>query len=210
MKALTRSQKQVYDFVCQHIKKTGYSPTFREIQAHFKYSSLASVFNFVKILKKKGFISDESRSCIALTSPMGMFREDRDELEVPFIGTIAQGFPIETFPQAKTVRVPSSLVRTIENTYVLKAKGETLHEERIADGDLLIVEARKEAHFGEIVLATINSCDTMIKRYFPEDGYVRLEGSSEQHHPIILEKDEVTIQGVLIGLIRAYTHYSSK
>lgn len=201
MKTLTQSQKQVYDFVCDTFQQTGRTPTFREIQDHFKFSSLGTVYNFVKILKRKGFFSDHRHSSISLTQ---VKQEASQECQIPFIGLIAQGFPIETFPQTKNVSLPSSLVPTPENTYVLKAKGETLSEERISDGDLLIVEARQEAHYGEIVLATINNYDTIIKRYYPEGSYVRLEGSHDQHQPIILEKDEVTIQGILIGLWRHY------
>lgn len=204
MKTLTKSQKQLYDFVCDYINRTGCSPTFREIQANFKYASIASVFNFVKILKKKGFFAGGKHSPISLPSENKALSEEKEGLSLPFIGTVAQGFPIETFPQAKMVKVPSSLVRSPENTYVLKAKGETLSEERIADGDLLIVEARQEAHIGEIILATLNSYDTIIKRYFSEGIYVRLEGSCDQHQPIILNKDDLMIQGILIGLIRSY------
>ncbi|MGK5594106.1 MAG: transcriptional repressor LexA [Parachlamydiaceae bacterium] len=201
MKTLTQSQKQVYDFVCDTFQQTGRTPTFREIQNHFNFSSLGTVYNFVKILKRKGFFSDDRHAAISLTT---FKQESSQECLIPFIGLIAQGFPIETFPQTKNVSLPSSLVQNPENTYVLKAKGETLSEERISDGDLLIVEARQEAHYGEIVLATINNYDTIIKRYYPEGSYVRLEGSHDQHQPIILEKDEISIQGILVGLWRHY------
>lgn len=203
MKTLTRSQKLIYDFVCDTITHTGLAPTFRDIQSHFNFSSLGTVYNFVKILRKKGFFLNEKHSPIVLSKPKDALRNEQ-ECQIPFIGLIAQGFPIETFLQTKNVKVPSSLIQVPENTYVLKAKGETLNEERISDGDLLIVEAKQEAQYGEIVLATINNYDTIVKRYYPEGTYVRLEGSYDQHQPIILEKDEVVIQGVLIGLMRIY------
>lgn len=203
MKTLTRSQKLIYDYVCDTIAHTGSPPTFREIQSHFHFSSLGTVYNFVKILKKKGFFLNDKHSAIALTKAFDTAKNEKD-YQIPFIGLIAQGFPIETFPQTKNVRVPSSLIRAPDNTYVLKAKGETLSDERISDGDLLIVEARQEAHYGEIVLASINHFDTIVKRYYPEGEYIRLEGSHDQHQPIILEKDEVIIQGILIGLMRIY------
>lgn len=204
MKTLTRSQREVYDYVCGYIKQSGYSPTFREIQSHFKFSSLASVYTYVKVLKKKGFFRNETHASISLSSSMEMLHKEELEIKLPYIGCIAQGFPIETFPQSKTISVPLSLVHEPENTYVLRAKGETLSEERIADGDLLLVEARQEAQYGEIVIATIKQHDTMVKRYYPEGFYVRLEGSYDQHQPIILEKDQVVIQGILIGLMRLY------
>ncbi|KAF3363410.1 LexA repressor [Chlamydiales bacterium STE3] len=203
MKTLTRSQKLVYDYVCETLKQTGIAPTFREIQNYFSFSSLGTVYNFVKILKRKGFFVDDKHASIALAKPQDILKTEQ-ECQIPFIGLVAQGFPIETFPRTKNIKVPSSLVPAPDNTYVLKAKGETLSEERIADGDLLVVEARQEAQYGEIVLATINNYDTIVKRYYPEGSYVRLEGSHDQHQPIILEKDEVVIQGILIGLIRIY------
>lgn len=202
MKPLTKSQKQLYEFVCDTIKRTGCSPTFREIQLNFKYASIASVFNLVKVLKKKGYFMESKRSPITL-SHQKMILDEKEEISLPFIGTIAQGFPIETFPQSRTIKVPSSLVHSPENTYILKAKGETLHEERIADGDLLIVEARQNAHSGEMVLLTLNSFDTLIKKYFSDGPFARLEGCV-QHQPIVINKDELIIQGILIGLIRRY------
>lgn len=203
MKTLTRSQKLIYDYVCEKIAHTGVPPTFRDIQAHFNFSSLGTVHNFVKILRRKGFFLNERNAPISLNRPDDSFRTEA-ECQIPLIGLVAQGFPIEMFPQTKNVKVPSAIVPVPENTYVLKAKGETLSEEKISDGDLLIVEARQEAQYGEIVLATINSYDTIVKRYYPEGSYVRLEGSYDQHQPIILEKDEVVIQGILIGLMRIY------
>ena len=161
-----------------------------------------SLQRYVQVLKRKGFFQNESRGPITL-API-TFKESGEEIQLPFVGTIAQGFPIETFPQSKTVAIPTALVHDKENTYVLKAKGETLIAERIADGDLLIVEARQEAHFGEIVLASLNQHETIIKRYYPESTYVRLEGSHDQHHPIMLRKDQITIVGVLVGLIHIY------
>lgn len=205
MKPLTRSQRKIFDFVSSFLQEKGYSPTFRDIQTHFGFASLGSVYSYITHLKKKGVLQDTKRGPIALPSEEKNNKQPSSDVSLPFIGYISAGFPIETFPQTQTLTVPPALVVHPDDTYVLRAKGDTLIEEHILDGDLLIVEARNEATNGELIVATLNQSDTIIKRYFSEDNYIRLESSSLRHEPIILEMDEIAIQGVVIGLMRSYS-----
>jgi repressor LexA len=201
VKALTKSQRKIFDFVTTFIQEKGYSPTFRDIQSHFGFSSLGSVYTYIKTLKRKGLLHDEKRTAISLTQEE---KDLKEEFTVPLIGYLAAGFPLETFPQSQPIPVPYSLVPNPEDTYIMRAKGDTLIDEHIIDGDLLLIEARSMAHEGELVVAHVQQNDTLVKRFFPEGLYVRLESSDASHEPIILNPEELTIQGVIIGLLRGF------
>jgi len=201
VKSLTPRQLEVLQFIQSHRSEQGYSPSYRDIQTHFGYASLGSVFALVKALKVKGHLENESagsRTLQPLATP-----STPHELEVPFVGYIKGGALIELFQQAKTMRVPSSLVHRPENTYVLQIQGDGFIEDHFLGGDLLIIEARTEALRGETVLTLINQHDTLIKRYALEGPYIRLEGRHHQH-PLLVQQDDLLIQGVVIALIRHF------
>lgn len=202
MKGLTKSQAKVFDFVSHFIENRGHSPTFRDIQSHFGFASLGSVYTYIKTFKKKGLLIDEKRSPISLGEQKAI--KTAGEITVPFIGYLAQGFPIETFHQAQNIAVPASLVAHPDDTYILKAKGETLIDEHIADGDYVIIEAKSIASEGELIVATLDEQDTIVKRFYPEGSYIRLEASDGRHEPIILHPKELQIQGIVVGVFRSY------
>ena len=206
MKGLTQRQREVMDFIQDYISHHTFSPSYREIMHKFGFSSLGSVYKHVQVLKRKGVLLSE-KQCSRSLSPVEAIRDKNEaeaEIVLPFMGCIAAGNSIETFPQVQTIAIPHYLVPSSENTYVLRAKGDSLMEELIADGDLIIVEARHEAHPGETVLVLINQSDTFIKRYYPEDHYVRLESRTAHQHPIMIRYEDLMIQGVVVGLLRLF------
>jgi repressor LexA len=202
MKGLTKPQAKIFNYVDTFIKSNGYSPTFRDIQSHFGFASLGSVYTYIKTLKKKGYLLDQRNASVAIGTHEAV--PSSTELTIPFIGHIAAGFPIETFHQTQSVAVPSRFISNAEQTYALKARGDTLIDEHIADGDLIIIEARSLANEGELIIATVNYRDTIVKRFFPEGDYIRLESSDGRHESIILNASEIQIQGIIIALIRSY------
>lgn len=201
MKSLTKSQRKIFDYVTAFIQEKGYSPTFRDIQTEFHFASLGSVYTYIKTLKKKGLFVDQKRTAISLSPPTRQ-SESSHECILPLIGYLAAGFPIETFPQSQMLSVPAALVPHPEDTYLMRAKGDTLIDEHILDGDLILIEARSEAREGEMLVGSLHQNNTLVKRFFPEGAYIRLEGSDGRHEPIILNPGELLIQGVIIGLIR--------
>ncbi|MBA3816194.1 MAG: transcriptional repressor LexA [Parachlamydiaceae bacterium] len=205
MKGLTKRQRDIVEFIQEFIKNNRYSPSYREICQNFGFSSLGSIYKHMQALKRKGILSSESKvsRSIMLTTHSEK-PETLNEIEIPFIGHIAAGMPIQTFPQRQQITIPRSFVHNPEKTYALRVQGDSLNEEFIADGDLLVVEARQEAHQGETIVALINNHDTIVKRFYQEGIYVRLLGTFANHHPIILQKEDVLIQGIVIGLIRMY------
>lgn len=206
MKGVTKRQKEILDYIQEFIDAFEYSPSYREIMQKFGFSSLGSVHKHLRTLQRKGLLEAE-KSCSRSLNPVQATKPPNfgeTEVKLPFIGHIIAGKPIETFPQMQTVAVPHFLVPSTAQTYVLRAKGDSLQEERIMDGDLLIIEARREAHPGETVVVLLNQRETYIKKYYPEENNVRLESSSSLKKSLTLSFDDFLIQGVLTGLLRIY------
>lgn len=205
MKGLTPRQRELLNYISEYIETHAYAPSYREIMQHFGLSSLGPIHKHIQVLKRKGHLQSEHRGHRSL-APTEMHRSKlQNEITLPFIGNLIGGFPIETFSQVKMIAVPESLVHAPERTYVLQAKGEHLNEELIAAGDFLIVEARQTASTGETIVALINQRDTVVKRYFHEEGdYVRLAGLNPHLKPLIFKQQDVHIQGVVTGLMRLF------
>lgn len=206
MKGLTKKQRDIVDFIKEFISTHRYSPSYREIMNHFGFSCVGSVTKHIQALKRKDILTSEkncSRS-LALKDSTPAPPPRSHEIELPLIGTISAGNPIELFPHSQAVAVPEILIHDRHSTYVLRAKGSALEEEMIVEGDLLIIEARQKALPGETVIALINNHDTIIKQFHPEGTYVRLVGYNPHHHPIIVREEDVSIQAVLVGLLRAF------
>ncbi len=200
MKGLTKRQVEIAAYIKEFIDKNRYSPSYREIQHHFQFSSLGSVYKHVQTLKRKGQIQSEKHCSRSLALPVSEEKQTA-ELQLPFIGNITHENTIETFPQIQTIAVPASLISSFENTYVLRVRGDTLNEELIGDGDLLIVEARQSAFAGELVIALLKDRKVIVKRYYPEGNHVRLTGLSSD---LLIKSEEFLLQGVIIGLLRFF------
>lgn len=204
MKGLTSKQRDILQFIQNFINENRYSPSYREIMEHFSFASPGSVYKYIQTLKRKGLLSSEKQCSRSLmpyetTSPS---KVDKAEIELPFIGHLTGGYPIELFMQSQHLTIPTFMVPSPDKTYLLRVRGNQLYEEFIHDGDLLLVEARQEAQAGETIVALINQHEAIIKCYYPEGQYIRLEG--HHHQPMILRQTSVAIQGVLVGLIRTY------
>lgn len=207
MKGLTKRQREIVTYIQQYIDLHAYSPSYREIKQEFQFSSLGSVYKHIQLLKRKGILLNEKQSsrslALAQTSPTKE-KENSLEIELPFIGYVSEGAPVELFAQALKIAVPRLFVPSIESTYVLRARGNSLAAEKIADGDFLIVEARHDAFSGETILASVHKQKTFIKKYYPEGDRVRLEGHMATSQPLLLRKEDMVIQGVITGLLRLF------
>lgn len=206
MKGLTPKQCEILHFIQQFIEQHQYSPSYREIMEHFDFTSPGSVYKHVHTLKRKGFLTSEKkshRSLLPIQTSIPV-KESSEICPLPLIGNISLGYPLELFIKPQIISVPASLISTPDNTYILQAQGDTLQDEWIQDGDLLLIEAKQDIQPGEIILGLINQHDTVLKRYYPEGQYIRLE-SQQTHVPFLTVRDEhILIQGVLVGLLRIY------
>ena len=199
---LTRRQKEILDFVAQHISRKGYAPTIEEIGGHFGLSSLATVHKHLSNLQEKGLIKRAwNRSRALELIPSGMTVR---AVELPLMGRVAAGSPIEAVQSSETIWVPEDMLGRGE-TYVLQVKGDSMIEEQIRDGDYVIVEDRQEARDGEMVIALIDGESATLKKLYREGGgRVRLQPANAAMDPIYVDAERLRVQGVVIGVLRKY------
>jgi repressor LexA len=199
---LTRRQKEILDFLGRHIEKKGYAPTIVEIGEHFGLSSLATVHKHLTNLQSKGLIKrswNRSRALELVPSSVSV-----RAVELPLLGRVAAGTPIEAVTASETIFVPENLVGR-RDTYVLQVKGDSMIDEQIRDGDYVIVEDRKTARDGEMVIALVGGENVTLKKLFREGGgKVRLQPANSRMKPIFVDQDDLTVQGVVIGVLRKY------
>jgi repressor LexA len=199
--ALTRRQKQILDYVESFIENYGYSPSFEEIAGFFGFSSLATVHEHLSNLESKGYLRknyNKSRS-LELVPAAGVLSVD-----LPLLGTVAAGLPIEAIDEQETLAVPHDMLGRGSN-YVLRVKGDSMVEEQIRDGDYIVVNSRQTAENGEMVVALINGDSATVKKLYRErDGQIRLQPANATMTPMFYPAADVTIQGIVIAVIRKY------
>lgn len=201
---LTERQKAVLDFIAEYQARHGISPTHREIREHFGYSSFGTVYKHLKLLQQKGYLHrdwNQKRGLELVRAVPG----HQAQSEVPFLGLIAAGQPIEAVTGNEYLSVPNHLFGgPSSDHYVLRVVGESMIREGIHDGDFVIVMRRREARPGEMVVALVDNAEATLKRYFPEGNMVRLEPSNPEMKAIRLKASSVQVQGVVVGLMRKY------
>lgn len=199
---VTRRQKEMMDFLDDYIERNGYAPTIEETAGHFGLRSLATVHKHLTNLQKKGLIKrDWNRSRALELVPTDV---KVHAVELPLLGRVAAGSPIEAITSSETIFVPEDMVGRQE-TYVLQVKGDSMIEEQIRDGDYVIVENRRTARDGEMVIALLDGENATLKKLYREGGgRVRLQPANASLSPIYVDQDRLRIQGVVIGVLRKY------
>ena len=199
---VTRRQKEILDFLNGFIKQQGYAPTIEEIAQHFSLRSLATVHKHLSNLQKKGLIKREWNRSRALELVPTEIKVEA--VELPLLGRVAAGSPIEAIEASETIFVPENMVGRRE-TYVLQVKGDSMIDEQIRDGDYVIVENRRTADDGEMVIALLDGDSVTLKKLYREGGgRVRLQPANDRLEPIFVDQDRIRIQGVVIGVLRKY------
>ena len=202
---LTPRQKQILDFMSEYHSQTGVSPTHREICEHFGYSSYGTVHKHLKLLEQKGYLRRHwnQKRGVELTK-QGRQSGKGGVQDLPFYGVIAAGRPVEAVSGYETLAVPHHLLtgRAGEH-YVLTVVGDSMIEEGVHDGDLVVVVRREEAQAGEMVVALVDH-EATLKRFYPEGRMVRLQPSNAALEPLRIPASQVTIQGVVVGLMRKF------
>src|SRR5260370_28177826 len=201
--AITKRQRQVYDFIHGFLQENVYSPSFEEIGNGLGLSSLATVHKHISNLEKKGLLKrDYNRSrSIDVLPVRGLFKRQPkapSEITLPLMGRIAAGQPIEAVESPETLSL-GDITRS-KDVFVLQVKGESMKEEHIADGDYVLVEKTQNARDGEIVVALVQGTDATLKRLYPEGSNIRLQPSNLAMKPIVLAAKSLNIQGRGIGV----------
>ena len=200
---LTKRQRQILDYLSSYASEHGYAPSFEEIAEHFNYNSLATVHEHLSNLERKGYIKrsyNESRAIEILPSDVMP-----QAVELPLVGAVAAGAPIEESTVDETVAVPTDFVRRTGNHYVLRVRGDSMIEDQIRDGDFVVVHDRHSADNGEMVIAMLDGGSATVKRYFRErDGRIRLQPSNDQLAPVYVQESQMRVQGIVVGVLRRY------
>ncbi len=200
---LTKRQREILDYLAAHVAEHGYAPSFEEIAEAMGYASLATVHEHLSNLEKKGVIRrayNESRGIEVLDKARvpGL-------VELPMLGRVAAGVPIEAVDGNDTLAVPEEMLPASGRSFVLTVRGDSMIDEQIRDGDYIIVHERSTARNGETVVALVGGSHATVKKLYREkDGRIRLQPANERMDPILVPAEDVTVQGVVIGVMRKY------
>ncbi len=203
MTYLTERQRDILAFIRQFQSDRGVAPTHREICDHFGFSSYGTVYKHLSLLQKKGLIRrdwNQKRGVEVVDQDEGRRQENMREL--PLFGYIAAGRPLDIEVSNETIAVPEHLTTRGEN-YVLKVRGDSMVDDGILDGDLVIIARRELADNGEMVVANVNG-EVTLKRLYREGERVRLQPANSMMSPIFAAARDVAVQGVVVGLMRRF------
>ncbi|MBN2467913.1 MAG: transcriptional repressor LexA [Deltaproteobacteria bacterium] len=197
---LTDRQKKVYDFIQASTEKNGRPPSYEEIRKKLGVNSLNSVVKHLRQLEKKGFLKspwkNQKRALEVLPLPL-------KAVNIPFVGRVAAGKPIEAVETPGAVDVPEWLLAGGE-TFALAVEGHSMVDDGIREGDVLIVRKQCHADNGQTVVALVQG-EATVKRFFLKSNMVELQPANETFSPLVIRPENVKIIGVVVGLYRKYT-----
>lgn len=199
MSTITKRQKQIYDYINKHIRDKGYSPTFEEIKKHFKLSALSTVHQHVQTLINKGMIVKSEYGSRNLELPKK--KEEINYLEVPLAGIITAGHPIEAVEVGdETITIAKQGLSKFENYYALRVSGDSMVDEGIFDGDVVVIKKQSVAENGQTVVAVIDENEATLKKLYRENNQFRLQPANQKLLP--LYRKNVEVRGVVVRIIR--------
>jgi repressor LexA len=209
MRYLTERQRDILAFIRDFQQKRGVAPTHREICDHFGFSSYGTVYKHLSLLEKKGLIRrdwNQKRGVEVVEDdkPASSARpaDSSGVRDLPLFGYIAAGRPLDVERSDETIPVPQHLTSRGEN-YVLKVRGDSMVDDGILDGDLVIIARREDATNGEMVVANVSG-EVTLKRLYKEGERVRLQPANSMMGPIYASARDVSVQGVVVGLMRRF------
>ncbi len=206
---LTKRQRQILDFLASFHAEHGMSPTLEEIAAEFGVNKV-TIFGHVAELERKGFLTRSqkgiSRGLRLVRQGEGENQESHTQNEsqaasLQILGTIAAGAPIATIEAPEEFAL-ADLLPDGRDVYALRVKGNSMIDDGINDGDVVLVERRSTAHNGEMVVAVLPDEEATLKRFYKETDRIRLQPANEALDPIYV--DDLTIRGIVIGVVRRY------
>ena len=194
-------QTQIYNFLIEFTKSKGYPPSVREICQAVSLKSTSTVHGHLKRLEKKGLIYRDPTKPRALEI-VELSNEEKELIDIPIVGKVTAGMPILATENIEDMfQITINYVKHNNDLFILKVTGDSMIEAGILDGDLAIIEQKNIATNGDIVVALIEN-EATIKRFFKENGFIRLQPENKNYEPIIVE--DCSILGKLVGIYRAY------
>ncbi|MBD3221789.1 transcriptional repressor LexA [bacterium] len=201
--SLTRRQAEILEFVRWYCDQHGYAPTLQEIGDRFDLSSVATVHKHIGQLVAKGYLRRERRNASRDLSVIGSESDARRAVAIPLLGSVAAGLPIEALPDAEEVTVPEHWLGR-RRTYALRVRGDSMIDEQIRDGDVVVVEEREVARNGETVIALIDRENATVKQYQRRGAIIRLIPANPTMEPFEYTEERVRVQGVVVGVLRRF------
>ncbi len=207
--ALTKKQKEVYDYLIAYHDHHGHAPTQNEIKEHFGLKSLGSVQKYLQYLNKEGLLENHwnQRRGVEVKNQQNALVENDSE-HVPLLGMVAAGNPIEAIENpTNTIAVPKHFLKGGFRYFALTVKGDSMIDAGILEGDVIVCRSTKEARSGQIVVAVINGDATVKTLSLQNKKRLELLPSNINYSPIIIDESiaDFKIVGTLVGLLRSYT-----
>ncbi len=199
---LTHRQKEVYAFLKDYIQRHEVAPTYEEIRRHFGFRSYNAVFKHLKQLETRGYLTSRwknKKQAFSLKEPA---QTSIATSPLPLLGRVAAGEPIEALEDRDTIEVPESFLGTGEH-FALRVRGDSMIGDGIHDGDLILLRKQEDAENGQTVVALIDG-EATVKRFYRKGASVELHPANSSMKPLVVEAKNVTVQGVVVGLIRKY------
>lgn len=203
--ALTRRQKQVLDFISGFVHDNGYSPSYEEIAEGVTLASLATVHKHISALERKGYVRrgfNQSRSIDVTAKFADEMRKQRPATEIPLLGRIAAGSPVEAIAGNETLNFAD--FAGDKDTFALEVRGDSMIDEHICSGDYVLAERTSDVKNGDIVVALVQGRDATLKYFYKEGSNARLQPANSQMAPIIVPLADVEIQGRVLAVLRKY------
>jgi repressor LexA len=204
--SITARQRQVYEFICRSMEAQRQPPTIAEIGKQFQMSSSASVHSILSALEREGLIKrtpNVSRGIELAKLPRQESTDD--DYEIPLLGLVAAGQPIEAILTHETVHAPKNMMGR-GRMFALRVRGDSMIDENIQDNDIIIVSSQETAENGQMVVALIDGNYATVKKFYREPDFIRLEPANPQFKPIFIKTPgRLQLQGVVRGLIRNYS-----
>lgn len=197
---LTPKQRQILDFIRGYTIEQGYAPSLQEIRDHMGLSAVSTVHEHLVNLESKGMLKRQEH--IPRSATLAAM-SGAPAVSLPLLGSVVAGPPTESYVAEETISVPGSMVGRGAH-YGLRVMGESMRDENILPGDVLVVRQSSRAERGDLVIALVDGRDTTVKRFFPDRSRVRLQPSNRDLQPIWVAKDAVQIQGIVVGLLRSF------
>ena len=202
---LTPAQERVYRFVRDYIDRHGYSPSYEEIRSNLGFQSLNSVFKHLKQIEERGYLripwKNKKRALELVPVQTGAGA-------IPFLGAVAAGNPIEAVEVPESIEVPEDFLGQGSN-FALRVRGDSMIDDGIRDGDILIITKQPRAENGQTVVALVNG-ESTVKKFYHYGDEVELRPANESMKPIRVAADEVEIVGLVMGLLRNYRLYNKR
>lgn len=200
MSTLTKKQKMIFDFIKNYIDKNGISPTYEEIKKKFRLKALSGVYQHIESLSKKGLILKNNNA-----RGIELIKNDKNTIQVPIAGTIAAGQPIEAIEVlGETITLDKDDISKNGKHYALRVSGNSMIDEGIFDGDIVVVRQQAIADNGDTVVAIIDKNEATLKKIYKEKNRFRLQPANQTMLPFF--RTEVEIRGVVIKIIRNFNN----